>query len=177
MAADFIYRELSDPTKVIKLRDLYKICDSPDLLRNWLFKEGLLGDYHGPCDICSEGIVSLVKDTSKCDGYVWRCSKQKCRAKKSIRYGSWFAGSHLSLDTIILLTYFWVYSFPQDIIQRELDIKSCHTTVDWCNFCREICENILLSDNKKIGGPGFTVEIDELDLLLKINYTDHSPTT
>ena len=35
------------------------------------------------------------------------------------------------------------------------------SAVDWYNFCRDICLNIIKLDNKKIGGPGHIVEIDE----------------
>ena len=38
---------------------------------------------------------------------------------------------------------------------------SSHTRVDWYNFCRDVCIEILLQDNRQIGGPGHIVEIDE----------------
>ena len=31
----------------------------------------------------------------------------------------------------------------------------------WCNFCREICVEILERDSKPLTSPGLTVEIDE----------------
>lgn len=42
-----------------------------------------------------------------------------------------------------------------------LDIGSPSTLVDWFNFCREVCIDILIQDNRKIGGPGHVVETDE----------------
>ena len=44
---------------------------------------------------------------------------------------------------------------------HELRIGSEHTTVDWYNFAREVCVEILEKHSTKIGGPGKTVEIDE----------------
>ena len=33
--------------------------------------------------------------------------------------------------------------------------------MDWYNLCREVCSEVLIKENAKIGGPGKTVEIDE----------------
>ena len=43
------------------------------------------------------------------------------------------------------------------------EVVSKHTTVNWYNFCREICELALLhsSQGPKTRGPGKIVEIDE----------------
>ena len=104
----------------ITLWDLYRISDNSFALRNWLFKERLIGDYGGACDTYELGKEGLVKDSSKCDGYLWCCSHKSCQAKIQLRHGSWSEWSHLSLDTIMLLTYFWTNNFPQDVVQREL---------------------------------------------------------
>ena len=65
------------------------------------------------------------------------------------------------IGTIVKLTYYWVYSLPNDHISRELKIGSEHTLVDWKIFAREVCLEILQEDNCKIGGIGKVVEIDE----------------
>ena len=44
---------------------------------------------------------------------------------------------------------------------QGLKIGSEHTLVDWKNFAREVCLEILQQDNCKIGGVGKVVEIDE----------------
>ena len=78
----------------------------------------------------------------------------------SIRQGSWFSKSNLSLETIVFLTYFWVYRAEQEFVKHELGIS--HTTiVDWYNFSREVCISILEVYSRQIGGPGKVVEIDE----------------
>ena len=45
-------------------------------------------------------------------------------------------------------------------------VISEHTTVNWDNFCREICELALLHSPQgpKSGGPGKIVKIDESKL-------------
>ncbi len=76
----------------------------------------------------------------------------------SVITNSW---SKLDLGKIIKLTYYWVKSTRNDRCQFELGIGSNHTTVDWYNFCREVCSEILIEDSEIIGGPGRVVEIDE----------------
>ncbi|XP_068240034.1 uncharacterized protein [Palaemon carinicauda] len=84
------------------LRDFTRV--TPEF---YLFREGLLGDFRGPCKKCKKGDVPLMRDG---------CNNEQL-------------GSH--------------------------------TLVDWYNFCREVCEQVLILDNKKIGGPGHIVEVDE----------------
>ena len=140
--------------------DLCELCKSKERLMEWLGKERLLGDYHGSCQKCNSGTVRVVKDGSyPTDGVVWRCTY--CARKISIRRNSWFAGSHLTLQQIMKLTYLWVWRCDQRFIMRECHLGSNTTIVDWCNFAREVCVSVLETDSKPIGGPGTIVEIDE----------------
>ena len=109
------------------------------------------------CKFCDKGIFGLRKDSSfSTDQCCWCCSHKKV----SIRQGSWFSNSNLTLETIVLLTYFWVYRTEQEFVKHELGIS--HTTiVDWYNFSREVCISILENFSQKIGGPGKIIEIDE----------------
>ena len=90
----------------------------------------------------------------------WRCPVPACCAAKSIRADSWFQGSHLSLETILEITYLWTQDLPQKTIIKWCDISS-RTAVDWCHFCREVCAAYLDGRFAPIGGPGKIVEIDE----------------
>ena len=67
----------------------------------------------------------------------------------------------MSLKQIVKLTYYWVYKLPQSFVEEELRIGSCTTLVDWFSFAREVCLQIAISDNERIGGDGVVVEIDE----------------
>ena len=142
--------------------DVYELCRDKDQLRNWLLKEKLIGELGGLCQFCAKGRITLRKDSSfSKDGVCWRCSDKNCGKKSSIRQDSWFSQSHLTLDKIVKLTYYWVYKYPEELVLHELRIGSEHTTVDWYNFAREVCVEILEKHSTKIGGPGKTVEIDE----------------
>ena len=101
------------------------------------------------------------------DLYQWRCNHRgygnKHDIRLSIRHGSWFSQSNMTLEEILEFTYWWCCGFTQDQIALQLK-TSPRTNVDWCNFCRETCEMILLHDSEngaKIGGDGIIVEIDE----------------
>ena len=49
----------------------------------------------------------------------------------------------------------------QETVRGELRINCEETVVDWFNFCREVCSEVIENENVKISGPGKTVEIDE----------------
>ena len=89
-----------------------------------------------------------------------RPSNKACGEKVSIRQGSNSLNCNKSLETIVLLTYFWVYRTEQEFVKDELGIN--HTTiVHWYNFLREVCISILENFSQKIGGPDKIVEIYE----------------
>ena len=46
---------------------------------------------------------------------------------------------------------------PQNVVRQELEIGSDHTTVDWYNFCPDVCENYLVNNPVQIGG----IDVDD----------------
>lgn len=86
---------------------------------------------------------------------------QTVNVKISVTEGRWFCSSHLHLEEVIKLTYYWAYKFPLDFIAGELKIGSEHTLVDWCLFAKDVCTGIIKTDNEPIGGPGVEIEIGE----------------
>ncbi|XP_066946475.1 uncharacterized protein [Macrobrachium rosenbergii] len=165
-----VYREIStaEDFKAVKkplFSHLLKFTELQDEFPKFLYQEGLLGDFSGTCATCGVGTVKFI-----CDGknpqtgqptFMWRCTNRSCRKKLSARHGSFFEGSRLSKRIIILLIYCFAARIPQHVVRNNLIDISPHTMVDWYKFCRSVCSKILLADNKKIGGPGHVVEIDE----------------
>jgi len=99
---------------------------------------------------------------------VFRCTNRSCRTNYvSIRQGSFFEHSHLSLQQLLLLVNLFcskITSYDQIQLQGQLDDKtlSTETIADWLSYCREVClETIARETPKLIGGTGLTVEIDE----------------
>ena len=93
---------------------------------------------------------SLIRDPSKIDDKIWRCSN--CRGKRSIRAGSFFDRSHLSLEQILLFSYCWARDWMMKDCSRESGGMASHTQVDWGNFLRDVCQEDLLRNPVKVGG-------------------------
>lgn len=146
----------------LKLKEIFLICADAKELIHWLIGLSVLINLEGKtCVNCDNGKFGLRKDSSySSDGFVWRCSNKSCNKKISIRTGSWFEKHKLTLEKVLLITYFWVYKASESFVRHELDIAS-QTVVDWYNYSREVCTCILEKSSEKIGGVGKIVEIDE----------------
>ena len=60
----------------------------------------------------------------------------KChKSTVSIRKGSWFEQSNLTLEEIIKFTYWWLEGLTQEQVKKQLHINR-NTAVDWYIFCR-----------------------------------------
>uniref|UniRef100_A0A0N5BPD3 DDE_Tnp_IS1595 domain-containing protein n=1 Tax=Strongyloides papillosus TaxID=174720 RepID=A0A0N5BPD3_STREA len=91
----------------------------------------------------------------------WRCYIKTCRKECGIRLGTWFEGSRLPFRTAILFFYSWANErTSMEYCKKGLDMNP-RTTVDWCNYLREVCLFMEECCQPKIGGSGYTVEIDE----------------
>ena len=123
------------------------------------------------CDYCRRHL-NLCHDRR--EGHttpvVYRCTNRGCRKRSqyvSIRKGSVFESSNLSLQQILLIINLFtshITSYEQIRLQSQLtETKlSDETIADWLSHCREIClETIARQTPTVIGGQGMTVEIDE----------------
>jgi hypothetical protein len=110
------------------------------------------------CPICNR-VMTEVKTTDRSDEVIYRCPSHKAK-KMGIRFGSFLANSHLSLQEFILLTYFWSHSMPNITVQEMFGFSN-KTICDWYNFLRNVCSHYLEVNPIRIGGIGHTVEIDE----------------
>jgi transposase-like protein len=91
----------------------------------------------------------------------WVCWKRECRERKSIRIDTFLTGSKLPFRKILLFIYCWSKKLTTiEFCEQELEINH-NTTVDWCNYMREVCADNLQRNPIRIGGPNTTVEIDE----------------
>ena len=121
---------------VINLQDKRRCLEW--LCQRWLIKNSLACEiWHHQC--------MLTRYQQGIDDYHWKCST--CNFTASLRSRSFFTKSKLSLPVLILLIYYGAKQSPQKEVRQELDIACPHTTVDWYNFCRYVCE-IHLSGNR-----------------------------
>ena len=119
--------------------------------------EGLLAKSQ-LCPHCNKE-MKLVTWNDRSDGLKWECRTQtsgkRHKTEASIRKGSWFAQSNMTLEEILKFTYWWRQDLEQSQITHELGLVR-GTGVDWDSFCREVCDS-----SQKIGGEGKIVQIDE----------------
>ena len=90
------------------------------------------------CATCNDP-CTLNRYSQGMDGFRWRCNE--CNYTLCVRDDSFFSQSHLTLQKLVLLVYFWALQTPQKDIKRELDVTQDHTTVDWFNFIRDAKKN------------------------------------
>ena len=94
------------------------------------------------------------------DGWVWRCSR--CKSTRSIRHGTFFANSKLSIHQVLDLMFFWSQRLDShSFLRRHCEFASEATIVDWKNFVRDICGEYFVRHPQVIEGVGRIVEIDE----------------
>ena len=142
-------------------------CLGKHAILQWFMKEGMIANKR-ICPKCNSDMQLKERDR-RIDGYEWICKKQeKIGAHEiswSVRGGSWFEGSHLSLCDIMKLTSVWFGKCKQKYARRVCNVSE-DTSVEWYNFNRLMCMVRMLSDDvcEKLGGYDKIVEIDELKL-------------
>ena len=131
----------------ITLRQLHRILDKDKLdLIQYLQSLGLLSKWYS-CPKCNAD-MTLTKRNDVSDGYIWVCTKESGpreehhKITRSLRKGTWFSGSRLSLGEVLQLTYYWVHEHTQKMVKHEMKLAP-NTICNWFNFCREVCDIVL----------------------------------
>ena len=94
------------------------------------------------------------------DGLIWECPLRTCRKRRSIRAGSFFEDSKISLGQWLNIIYLWSI----DVSNKQLSLMtgiSLRTIATTLAKIRQICSLKILHGNTKLGGRRRTVEIDE----------------
>jgi transposase-like protein len=95
------------------------------------------------------------------DGQTWRCSKNSCKKRASIRKDSYFSHSNLPLGTMWMIIVCFL-KFPKMLncyLSEILDVSE-HTLVNWGNFVRETISHFYLANPLILGGK-HAVQVDE----------------
>ena len=92
------------------------------------------------------------------DGYKWWC--KSCKTSKTIRSGSFFEKSKITLRQWILLIHLWAYEIPVCMAGQMVEVSK-ETAINVYQWLREVCSTKLLSTPIILGGPGKVVQIDE----------------
>ena len=127
-----------------------------DDLISWFRTKRLLARSQD-CATCN---IPMRQGTRKdiTDGLVWRCSQ--CKTTKSIREGSFFSKSRLSLQKWLLLIHFWMKEYPVKDAASDVEVDK-NTAIDVYRRLREVCSTKLLATPIILGGPGVIVQVDE----------------
>jgi len=112
------------------------------------------------CDEC-QSEMTLVNDLDMADGKSWRCPKKRCKGKrKSIRNGSFFENTKLSLSELFCLMYYWAVEKSVSQAVEDLGI-SLRTVTKVYERIRAKVGEYIDSVPLQLGGPGIICQIDE----------------
>lgn len=154
---------------------VYDICSKNKYdFNHWLQEKGLIATEY-KCPSCGKKMF-LVDDYNVPDGFMWKCSsfdKQgKHSSRRSIRKGTWFEHSSHSLQDVLLMTYFWYREYPHRIVQYEMQTGNNKIVLDWFNFCKGVCVDIVMHRSVPIGGKGIKIELYESKFWKRTNVKD-----
>lgn len=92
----------------------------------------------------------------------WRCQDGSCKKSCSIRCGSFFERSKLSLQQWIVIIHWWVREYPVTRAAEEAKVTEV-TAIQCYQYLRDICSWRLTSVDSPLllGGQGVVVQIDE----------------
>uniref|UniRef100_A0A1X7UUC0 Uncharacterized protein n=1 Tax=Amphimedon queenslandica TaxID=400682 RepID=A0A1X7UUC0_AMPQE len=124
----------------------------------WLMNNNVLADAIN-CKKCSTPCRIVIKKDTK----VWRCPQKGCQAVISVPNESFFSRSHMKLNEIVDIIYWWSVKATIHVTMHKTGQHE-HTIVDCFNFIRDVCTQNFIDHPTTIGGPGVIVEIDELKL-------------
>ena len=109
---------------------MLKLQDKENVIK-WLMTERLLAK-DLMCSVC-EDQMKLVRCNDRSDEFKWDCRRQinnkRHKVENSIRSGSWFAKSNMTLEEILQFTYRWCQDLDQAQIRHELGLNTNTGTV------------------------------------------------
>ena len=108
------------------------------------------------------GTNSHLNIDSKCsDGIIWKC--YTCKKKKSIRDGSFFQNSHLSLVKLLHIIFLFAANVSVTAASKLLKGSvSRKGMIQWYAYIRDICSHYLVNNDFMLGGR-HTVFVSECD--------------
>ncbi|CAF1283826.1 unnamed protein product, partial [Didymodactylos carnosus] len=119
---------------------------------------------YSPSAPCTNGHHKwyMGKSSRAHDKYQSRCRAKGCKLTRSIRDGTFFSTSRLSIQQLLDLMFYWSQGLDSHKdLRRHCNLASESTIVDWKNFLRDICAEFFLRHPGVIGWIGHVVEIDE----------------
>jgi transposase len=123
---------------------------------DYLLTKGVLHCY-SICGACQRG-MNVQTYKYSIDGKVLRCTK--CKRQCSIRKCTFLEKSKLPARDFLLYLYFFCNDASIQQLSKYMNLSE-HTCVDYSNFFREIASWKFMNADKKLGGIGRVVQVDE----------------
>ena len=102
--------------------------------------------------VCSTQMI-LNERQNTTNGYIWECPSSNCRKRRSVRVGSFFEDSNISLAQWLYVIYLWSIGESNKRL-TTLTGLSLQTIVTVLEKIRNICSMKILNGNFKLGGRG-----------------------
>jgi transposase-like protein len=94
----------------------------PTAVIDYYVQHKLLGDVCN-CPTCPSSMAMVTRPTTSTkDGFGWRCANQRCPTRRTIRAGSFFERSLITLDKWLYVTYLWSQGTKVNSVERQVQI-------------------------------------------------------
>ena len=109
---------------------------------------------------CCNRQCGQVGNKERSDGMEYKC--YSCGKRYSLRTGSFFFNSRLTLVKLVTIIYFFARNLSPTVgkgmVMGDINISSITT---WYIYLRQICTTYVTNNPVKLGGPGKVVQMDE----------------
>ena len=122
----------------------------------WLMERQILR-CAGYCERCSR-VTNLQAKADRLDGKVLRCPR--CKTYWSLRTVTLLEKAKCSARKFLQFLYLWSSGCTIGQLHLFTGISG-HTCIDYANFLREVTSATFELEDRKLGGPGHIVQIDE----------------
>ena len=154
-------------TESMSFTDFEELCDPNKEceMLNFLTELGLL-PISQQCLLCGNN----MRHSKQSKTWYWICTRRvngkKCNsAKFSVRRGTFFDNSKLSIQSILRIVWNFVHHLSEEQCKQFVGIstKTNHTVGEYYCDCRNICNHCIRDPRNlpKLGGFGVIVEMDE----------------
>jgi len=157
----------SNMPTVYSMPHLFHICSDKIRLMKFLCDSNLINRRRRCLHRNCRRYMCLIRDRSSADHFRFRCPK--CKSLQSVRKGSFFEQTRLTIPQALYITCCWACKVP--VKSASFMSNVCDRSVSlWYAFLREKCsESLMTTPNYSFGGPGVVVQIDE-SLVAKRKY-------
>lgn len=116
------------------------------------------------CTSCTQPMEFVSRPSSTTsDGFGWRCTNQRCAKRhtyRTIRTGSFFEKSRVTLDKWLYVIYLWSQQTKVTTVVKQTQVGE-KTVIQMYQYLRDVCTAKLVNTPIDLGGAGTVVEIDE----------------